>query len=138
MPKQERTTLLGVLSAIMLLLVLGLLYWRHALIVSWWVIAIAIAIWLAFSVALRTHEKTWGKERPVLDWWSVPHFLAGVLFGLFGIGFAWAVSVATAWEGVEIASAVKEYPTNRAADIALAVTGWILAMLLGGGAFPIS
>lgn len=120
----------------MTVLVIALIWWRHALIVPWWVIAIVAAIWMAFNVALRKHPKTWGKELPVLDWWSVPHCLAGVLFGLFGIGVAWVVGAAVAWEGVELASNVDEYKMNRAADIALALSGWILAMLAGGGAFP--
>jgi hypothetical protein len=120
----------------MTVIVIGLLWWRHALIVPWWVIAIVMAIWMAFSIALRTHQRTWGQEGRVVDWWSVPHCLAGVLFGLFGIGVAWVVAVAVAWEGVELVSAVDEYKTNRAADIALALSGWIVAMLAAGGAFP--
>jgi hypothetical protein len=129
---------LATLGATEMGLVGALLVWRHALIVPWWVIAIAIAIWMATSAFLRTHAKTWGKERPVVDWWSVPHFLAGVLFGLFGIGVAWVIGAATLWEGVEIVSRTKEYPTNRVADIALALSGWIVAMLAGGGAFPLT
>ena len=121
----------------MAVLVIALLAWRHALVVPWWVIGIVMAFWIAFSVALRTHQKTWGIERPVLDWWSVPHFVAGVLFGLFGIGVGWVVGVAAAWEGVELVSAVDEYPMNRAADVALALSGWILANVIGGGPFPI-
>lgn len=112
--------------------------WRHDLIVAWWLIAIAMALWLALSVFLRMHPRTWGKERPILDWWSVPHFLGGVLFGLFGIGVAWVLGAATLWEGVEIVSHSKEYPTNRVADIALAISGWIVAMLAAGGAFPLA
>jgi hypothetical protein len=138
MPKQEHTKLLATLGAIETVLVIGLLVWRHALIVPWWVIAIAMAIWIAFSIALRTHQKTWGTEGRVVDWWSVPHFLAGVLFGLFGIGVAWVVAAAAAWEGVELVSAVEEYPTNRAADIALALSGWIVANLVAGGPFPLT
>lgn len=136
MAKHERTKLLATLGAIMTALVLALLWWRHACIVPWWGIAIVMAIWIALSVALRTHQKTWGKEGRVVDWWSVPHFLAGVLFGLFGIGGAWVVAVATIWECVELVSAVDEFPANRAADIALALSGWIVANLVAGGAFP--
>src|ERR1041385_3486969 len=135
MPLHERTKQLATLGAIETGLVLALLVWRHALIVPWWVLAIAMAVWIAFSIALRTHQTTWGKEGRVLDWWSVPHFLAGVLFGLFGIGVAWVVACAAAWEGVELVSAVEEHPANRAADIALALSGWIAANLVAGGPF---
>lgn len=138
MAKQERTTLLTTLGAIFSALVLALVWWRHACIVPWWVIAIVMAIWMAFSVAIRTHQKTWGKEGRVVDWWSVPHGLAGVLFGLFGIGLVWVVAIAAIWECIELVSAVDEYPTNRAADILLALTGWLVANLVGGAAFPLT
>lgn len=138
MAKHERTRLLTALGATLSAAVLALVWWRHACIVRWWAIAIVMAIWAACSVALRTHQKTWGKEGRVLDWWSVPHCLAGVLFGLFGIGVAWVVAVAVIWECIELVSAVDEYPTNRAADILLALTGWAVANLVGGGAFPLS
>ena len=138
MATRERTKLLTALGAIISVLVIALLWWRHACIVPWWVIAIAMAVWMAFSVALRTHQETWGKEGRVLDWWSVPHFIAGVLFALFGIGVVWVVGVAILWECIEIVSAVDEYPTNRAADILLALSGWIAANLAAGGAFPIT
>jgi len=112
--------------------------WRHALIVPWWVIAILMAFWMALSAVLRAHPKTWGKEGRVLDWWSVPHFLGGVLFGLFGIGVAWAITIATLWEGVEVVSSVDEHPPNRIADIVLALSGWIVANLVAGGPFPLT
>jgi hypothetical protein len=138
MPAQERTKLLVTLGAIETALVIALLVWRNAPIAPWWVIAVVMAIWLASAVALRTHQRTWGKEGRVLDWWSVPHFLGGVLFGLSGIGVTWVIAAAAAWEGIEMVSAVEEYPANRAADIVLALTGWIAANLVAGGPFPLT
>jgi hypothetical protein len=129
---------LATLGATETALVVALLVWRHALLVPWWVIAIVMVFWIALSIVLRTHPKTWGKERPVLDWWSVPHFIGGTLFGFFGIGVGWVLAAATVWEGVEIVARTKEYPTNRVADIALALSGWIVAMLVAGGAFPLT
>ena len=69
---------------------------------------------------------------------TVPHARGGVLLGLLGLGVAWVVAIAALWECIEIVSAVDEYPTNRAADILLALTGWIVANLVGGGAFPLT
>jgi hypothetical protein len=68
----------------------------------------------------------------------VPHFLGGVILAMFGIGLVWVAALATAWEGVELASRVDEYPTNRVCDIALAIGGWALVNAIAGGGFPLT
>jgi hypothetical protein len=132
---RERTKLLAALTGIMVLATVTLLVVRHPLIVEWPVIAGIATPWVGISIGLRVRAKTWGKERPVVDWWSVPHFIAGVLFGLFGIGGVLVLAIAVLWECVELVSRVTEYPTNRIADVAFAISGWILANLVGGGPF---
>lgn len=113
----------------------ALLAVRARLLVGWPVIA-AIAIpWMAMSLALRARPATWGREGEVLDWWSVPHFTVGILFGLFGIGGVTVVIVALLWELIELSCRVCEHAANRVADVALAFAGWIAAILLAGGAF---
>src|SRR4051812_42924950 len=138
MAKQERTKVLATLGAIMTVLVVALIVWRHARIVSWWAIGGVGVVWVVANIVLRLKPKTLGKELPVVDLWSIPHYLTGVLFGLFGIGFGWVLGAAVTWECIEVASAVEEYPTNRVADVLLAIAGWITAMLVGGGAFPMT
>jgi hypothetical protein len=108
---------------------------HHHTIVGWPVIIATVIVWAAVSVVLRVRADTWGKERPVIDWWSVPHFGAGVLLAMFGTGGAIVIGVAALWEGVELVSRVDEYPTNRVADIALAFAGWVSVNLIAGGPF---
>lgn len=131
----ERTTLLAVLTAAMIVGIVTLLALRHERLVGWPAISLVGVPWVAVSIALRVRADTWGKERPVVDWWSVPHFVAGMLFGLFGIGGVLVAVIAIVWECVELASHVYEYPTNRVADVVLAISGWTIANLVAGGPF---
>jgi hypothetical protein len=131
----ERTKLLAVLTGVVVAGTVTLVALHHQLRVGWPVIAAAVAVWVAVSIALRVRAKAWGKERPVIDWWSVPHFGAGVLLAMFGTGGAIVVGIAVLWEGVELVSRVEEYPTNRVADVALAFSGWIIVNLATAGPF---
>jgi hypothetical protein len=108
---------------------------HHRLEVGWPTLAATVAVWIAVSIALRVRATTWGKERPVIDWWSVPHFGAGVLLAMFGTGGAIVVGIAVLWEAVELVCRVPEYPTNRAADVAFAFAGWIAVNLVTAGPF---
>ncbi len=132
---RENKKLLALLGALFAAAVIGLLIVRHRLLVAWPALAVVAVLWAAFSALLRARPKTWGRERPVLDWWSVPHGLSGVILGLFGLGLVPTAIVAIAWEGVEIACHVREYNVNRVTDVILAFAGWILANLVASGAF---
>jgi hypothetical protein len=88
-------------------------------------IGIAVPTFL-FSVFLRTHRDTWGRERTYLDLWSIPHFLVGVLLWLVGVDLIWAIVIAVTWELIERVSRVYEHPTNRVMDVVLAVAGWTI------------
>lgn len=138
MSTHEKTKRLHVLSAIFAAAVIGLLVWRHNITVHWGVIAGTVTVWGGGGMALRTHDETWGKERRYVDWWSVPHFLGGVILAMFGIGLVWVAGLAIAWEGIELATNVEEYPTNRVCDIVLAVAGWALVNALVGGGYPLT
>lgn len=138
MAKQERTRLLQVLAPIFASAVIALLVLRSHRVVQWVWIGGASMVWGAGGIALRAHQKTWGRELRYVDWWSVPHFLGGVLLAMFGIGLAWVVAVAAMWECIELAAAVDEYPTNRICDIALAVAGWAVVNAIAGGGFPLT
>lgn len=138
MPTQERTRLLQVLAGLFAMAAIALLVWRSHRVVHWAWIGAAGMVWGGGGIALRTHQKTWGRELRYLDWWSVPHFLGGVLLAMFGIGFVWVTLLAAAWECIEMAAAVEEYPTNRVCDIALAVAGWATVNAIAGGGFPLT
>ena len=138
MSNREKTTRLHILSAIFSAAVLGLLFWRHALTVHWGFIAGATAVWGGSGVALRTHQDSWGRELRYVDWWSVPHFIGGVLLAMFGIGGVWVFALAAAWECIELATNVEEYVTNRICDILLALAGWAIVNAIAGGGFPLT
>src|SRR5688572_8032666 len=99
----------------------------------WWVLATIAVPWVALGVVLRIKAETWGFEGTYVDWWSIPHFVAGVLFALIGIPIAFVVGIATMWEIVEIYAHTKEHPQNRVVDVVLAATGWAVANALASG-----
>lgn len=95
------------------------------------IVAAIVVPWIAFSLLLFRRRDTWGRERAYVDWWSVPHFIGGVVMGMLGVDLVWVTLIAATWEGIEAASNVKEAPGNRVMDVVLAVGGaWIGAMLL--------
>ncbi|HEY5944933.1 MAG TPA: hypothetical protein VIV40_05550 [Kofleriaceae bacterium] len=134
---KERTWLFGCLAALLSAITIIVIWQTHRLIVPWWGIAAVAAPWAGFDALLRHKQRTLGFERKCVDWWSVPHFFAGVLLGLFGVGVAFVAAIACVWEVVEIYSNVREYPTNRVADVVLAIAGWAAANLVAGGPFPL-
>ncbi len=79
-------------------------------------------------------------EQPVLDFWSLPHLLSGVifffLFRTFRIhpvlGFMANLAIAILWEVFEKTTGVssREYFTNHMADIVFAVAGYTFAIFV--------
>jgi hypothetical protein len=133
--RREKTWLLATLGAVLAVIVAIIIWQTHHLIVRPWVIGAIALPWIGLGVALRLNQDTIGFEGKYLDWWSIPHFVAGVLFGLFGISLAFVVAIATVWEVVEVYAQTREYPTNRVTDIVLAAAGWATANLLAAASF---
>jgi hypothetical protein len=132
-PRQrENTRLLATLGALLAIITAIVVWQTHQLIVRPWVIGAVVVPWIASSVALRLNQDTIGFEGRYVDWWSIPHFVGGVLFALFGIRLVFVIAIATVWEVVEICAHTREYPTNRITDIVLAAAGWVTATLLAG------
>lgn len=118
------------LAAISGFVFLSFLYDELSLVTPLPVVAAIVVPWVAFSAVLFRYRNTLGKERAWLDWWSVPHFIGGVVMGMLGLPIFWVTVIAATWEGIEIASRVKEHNTNRVMDVVLAVVGaWLAAML---------
>lgn len=79
-------------------------------------------------------------EQHYIDFWSVPHFLTGVLFGLAILvadknkywGFALCAAVTIAWELLENVAKVSafESSSNQVTDVALSLCGYLVAMAL--------
>jgi len=85
---------------------------------------------------MNPYRELW--EQPVLDFWSLPHLLSGVifffLFRTFRIhpvlAFTANLAIAILWEVFEKTTGVssREYFTNHLADIVFAVSGYTLAI----------
>jgi hypothetical protein len=135
--RREKTWLLGTLGAVLSVITIIVIWQTHRLIVPWWGIAVVAVPWAGVDVLLRAKQDSLGAEGKYVDWWSLPHYFAGVLFGLFGVGLIFVVAIASTWEVIEIYSNTEEYATNRVTDIVLAALGWASAMLICGGSFPL-
>lgn len=126
----ERT---GVLAALSLVLATAaVVTWRDDahLAVAPWLFGGLMGVAAAGAVFLRTHRATWGREGRYVDYWSIVHLLFGVLGYLVGLDLIAVMVVAAAWELIELAARVREYPTNRVIDLALAAAGWTGANLV--------
>lgn len=134
---RENTWLLAALGGLLTLVTAIVVWQHHHVIVRPWVLGAIAVPWLALGVTLRLKQDTIGFEGTYVDWWSVPHFVGGVLFGLVGVPLVYAVAIAIVWELVEILAHAHEEPANRIVDAVLAVAGWATANVLAGGAFPV-
>ena len=122
----------------MLVAITAIVVWQlHHLVVGPRVLAAVATPWLALAALLRIKHDTLGFEGKYVDWWSIPHCISGVLFGLVGVPLVFVVAIATVWEIVEIVARTREYPTNRVTDVVLAALGWLGANALADGNFPL-
>lgn len=79
-------------------------------------------------------ERNIWREGEVLDFWSVPHLLAGALLAALGhyLGLAfWQVAIPSlvlliGWEFFEMARGIDETVPNRIMDVVLGVAGFAL------------
>jgi hypothetical protein len=127
--------LLATLGVIISAITAIVIWETHHLIAQGWIVGALGGIWVVTNAVLRLKQDSLGAEGKYVDWWSIPHFTTGVLFGLFGLRLAFVVGLAIVWEIVEICAHTAEHPTNRITDIALAVAGWATANALAGGGF---
>lgn len=73
-----------------------------------------------------------------LDWWSIPHFLFGVVIALSALVFSWSVpvafvatfAIALLWEYFERHVRIRETPANSKMDILLPLLAFILTIFL--------
>jgi hypothetical protein len=132
---EERTGLLVVLGAILAIITAIVIWQTGGLLVEAWVLGAVAVPFAGLSVLLRVKQSSIGFEGKYVDWWSIPHFVVGVLFGLVGMRLGYVVLIASMWEIVELLARTREAPTNRATDIVLAAAGWATANLLADGGF---
>ena len=135
--EQERNGLFAVLGILTATATAALLFTRGDLLIpTWGLLALGIP-WSAFSLYLRLHRDTVGREGPVLDLWSIPHFFGGVLLGLFDVPLLYVTLLVVGWELVEWVSRIFEHLANRIADIVLALAGWVLVQLVFSGSLAL-
>lgn len=73
-----------------------------------------------------------------LDWWSIPHFLFGVVVALSALVFSWSVpiaftatfAIALLWEYFERHIRIHETPANSKMDVLLPLLAFLLTMFL--------
>lgn len=74
----------------------------------------------------------------LFDWWSVPHFMFGIVTCLAAISFFWNVFyafvgtlvLALLWELLEKYVRLSEAPGNGWVDVILALLGFVITLLL--------
>ncbi|MGB5018942.1 MAG: hypothetical protein WBO66_04390, partial [Candidatus Moraniibacteriota bacterium] len=71
-----------------------------------------------------------------LDWWSIPHFLFGVVMAFLALVLAWPLSftfgamliIAILWEGFERRIRIRESRSNSKMDILLPLLAFLLTL----------
>lgn len=76
--------------------------------------------------------------RKLFDWWSVPHFMFGIVIALAAISFSWPtfptflgmLVMALLWELLEKYVRLSEAPGNGWVDVVLPLIGFVITYLL--------
>lgn len=135
--RKPNTRLMVTLASI-LASITGIVIWQtHHLLTRGWVVGIVACVWVGSTAVLRARQDTLGIEGVVVDWWSIPHFMTGVMLAVVGMPLSYLVGIALVWEVIELYSNIPEYLSNRVADLALATSGWIIVNLCAGGGFDL-
>ena len=133
----ERTGLFVALGLALCAAAAVLIWLRGDPIAPPWVIAVIGVPWAALMAFLRMRRDTWGKELPYFDLWSITHVVAGFLLAILGIGLIWVFVLAVAWELIEMAAGIEEFPTNRVSDVIVAIAAWPAGPWLFSGDYPL-
>lgn len=86
----------------------------------------------------------WTHMKTLIDFWSIPHFLAGAVAALFSVAFALPIApmffitfaFAVLWEFLEMGFRLREASWNVVSDIALPLISFPLTILLVRTADP--
>lgn len=87
---------------------------------------------------MKKHRKRIFDANKLFDWWSVPHFMFGIVTYLAAISFFWNVFyafiwtlvLALFWELLEKYVRLSEAPGNGWVDVILALLGFVSALTL--------
>lgn len=86
----------------------------------------------------KTKTKDLFDPRKLFDWWSVPHFMFGIVMALAAISFSWPafltfigmLVLALLWELLEKYVRLSEAPGNGWVDVVLPLLAYITTFLL--------
>jgi len=76
--------------------------------------------------------------KKLFDWWSVPHFMFGIVMALFAISFSWpafytflgTLALALLWELLEKYVRLSEAPGNGWVDVVLPLMAFVTTYIL--------
>ena len=124
----------------LVLLAAGLIVWfTHTLFAPLALVLLVSILWGAFAGTLALHdfklhpEKPWSKDSQTFDVWTIAHFGAGLVFGLWYVPIIWCVFLTFGWELFEIlvkGFGDQEKWWNRAIDIGVALVGWLIVIVV--------
>lgn len=86
----------------------------------------------------KKHKQPIFDARKLFDWWSVPHFMFGVVTALFAISYSWpafetfvgTLILALLWELLEKYVRLSEAPGNGWIDVVLPLLAFVMTYLL--------
>jgi hypothetical protein len=87
---------------------------------------------------MKRNKKDVFDSNKLFDWWSVPHFMFGIVTCLAAISFTWPIFLtfvgtlilALIWELLEKYFRLSEAPGNGWVDVILALIGFVITLLL--------
>lgn len=87
---------------------------------------------------MKKKKKDIFDPKKLFDWWSVPHFMFGIVMALAAISFAWPtfltfismLILALLWELLEKYVRLSEAPGNGWVDVVLPLLGFVITYLL--------
>jgi hypothetical protein len=100
--------------------------------VRWVVTGIFIALVLVFGIIDKVANPG-DVDATAIDRWTIPHTLAGVVFGLWFVPLLWVLILVFFWECFEFSVkgfGDQEVILNRVVDMGVAVGGWLVVVFV--------
>jgi len=117
----------------------GIFWFEHSLVVPLWLAWLISGLWVAAALIMGLIDFVLSKgsqgstDTTAIDRWTAIHFGAGIVFGIWYVPILWVVILAFFWECFEFSVAGfgdQEIIQNRLMDIAAAVVGWLIVVIL--------
>ena len=87
---------------------------------------------------IKIHKRDSFNPKKLFDWWSVPHFMFGIVMALAAISFSWptfftfvvTLIAALLWELLEKYVRLSEAPGNGWVDVVLPLLAFVITYLM--------